>query len=183
MSAAILVVSCGILAWAVIGRMGLWAPTPSGAKSWAETPISLRDSVAPQFRIVTIAGDTVALPKAGRRNLLIAYRTTCGFCQLSQPRWREAFAKICSTAEIALLSSEPVAVQREYWDRHGGIGPSGCGNLVIGRVVDADEFAKQYVIRGTPTHYVTNEAGVVIRTWLGAVTDRASRDSLIAAFR
>lgn len=156
-----------------------------GPSTWSAIPEVLSATPAPAFLVETLDGDTVAAPRSGSRSLLIAYKTTCRFCEASLRNWQRVVAEICDDVQVVLVSNEPISVQQQYWQSKRAFRVSECDGRgpVIGRVVDVREFAEGYGIRATPIHLVIDEDGHVIRTWRGAVGRRAGRDSLIAALR
>lgn len=171
-----------------IGR-GMWSRHAAllGPKGWTPVPSVLLDSLAPSFQMETLTGETVSLPQEGIGHLLIAYKTTCRFCESSLETWREVTRQICQDTKVIFASSEPLAIQRDYW--RIGRGAVGIGvdcpkqNLIIGRVLDPMTFIERYRIPGTPLHLVISGDGHISRAWRGAVGRPASGDSLVAAFR
>lgn len=145
-------------------------------RGWAEPPETLLQRPSLPFALALVTGDTVELPREGRRTLVIAYRTDCRFCEASRPSWERAFSAACDV-DVALVSAEPLELLREHWSQHGF---TGCADIALGRVIDAAAFQAGYDVTGTPRHYLIGVAGMLERLWPGAVRGRGSERNFIA---
>jgi hypothetical protein len=176
-----MVLSCFMLLF-VLGRDTLGRrASVAGPKNWAMLPDTFRHNQAPSFALETLSGDTAILPRPASPSLLIAYSTTCVFCEASLRNWQRLARRLCRV-QIVLLSAEAIDIQRDYWADRDLTTNRGCTPPVIGRVTDIKQFVNAYGLRGTPTHYVIGNDGKIRRMWRGAVARRAAHDSIAAAF-
>jgi hypothetical protein len=154
-----------------------WPDRPSGASgAWRAPSDPVRPPVHDRL-VETLNGDTVAIPKEGQFNVLIAYTTTCPFCAMSLPWWERAAKMLCDGGMV-MVSPEPIAVQREYWQRMDWI-QDACADVVVGRVLDPASIQAELGIVGTPAHYAIDGNRKIMGVWRGAVTDDAFIRDLI----
>src|SRR5690606_29229199 len=101
--------------------------------------------------------------------------------------WQSVTEQICRDTKVVLASSEPLTIQRDYWQTGQGAIRLGLDcppqNVIIGQVLDPMNFIKGYRIPGTPLHLVISKDGHITKAWRGAAARPASRDSLVAAFK
>lgn len=147
---------------------------------WQEIPTSLVDKPAPTFSLETMAGDTIQLPTNGTSSIIVAYRTTCEWCDASVPVWRRLAMEVCDVL-IVFASAEPVETQAAYWQSKDWSPGHGCAHSVAGRVVEPLRFRDSYGVRGTPTQYILDRSGRVRRIWGGAALSTEDGDALAAA--
>lgn len=187
-STILLVASSIGLIVAFLWRVEAWWAARSqlmGPTMWSETAPELLEAPAQEFHLVSLEGDTIAGPIRDTNQLVIAYSTTCVFCQASVTAWRRVIRAVCDDLPILLVSVEPIERQVAYWDKEGSLRPSSCNaeSVVVGRVVDPVQFGAAYGVRGTPVHLVIGGDGYLHRRWIGAVARRAAQDSLVGALR
>jgi hypothetical protein len=189
LATGVLVASALLLAATLLWSGGHWwlanRRVLRGPMTWTSTPRALIDTPAPHFLIETLEGDTVSTPQLRAKTLLIGYTTTCRFCEASVPNWRRIVESVCPDVEVVLISGEPLDVQRDYWAKRPLHDGESCPDWrpVIGRPLSPAEVISAYGMRGTPMHFVVEEDGSVLRTWLGAVGRSAAVDSLLTALR
>jgi hypothetical protein len=131
----------------------------------------------------SLRGDSLPIPVIGERNLIVAYLTRCPFCELSLDRWRELFGQACGFANVILVSSEPIDIQRAYWKKHPEIRSLDCPNIHIGEAVDEDLFAAKFGVDASPTYIITDSRGTVLGRFVGAVTDANGVKRLLRVLR
>jgi hypothetical protein len=135
-------------------------PAPEG---WEPLPARLAGLDAPRFGLVTLAGDTVLLPRIGRATLLIAHSPRCTYCERSIPAWRGVAQSECH-ADVVAVSADPVEELAAYWAERS---LAGCANVFAGSALDSRSFAESYSVSGTPLHYLTDPGGTPRRAWVG----------------
>lgn len=139
---------------------------------WEPLPARLAGLDAPRFSLVTLAGDTVLLPRVGRATLLIAHSPRCTYCERSIPTWLSVAQSECH-ADLVVVSADPVEELAAYWAERS---LAGCATVFIGSALDARSFAESYSVSGTPIHYLIDPGGTPRRSWVGlAEGQRAAR--------
>ncbi len=134
----------------------------------------------PTFRASTLAGDslTVGRSAAGGREVLIAFTTECPYCRASVPLWQRLAAAvdtIHAPVRLVGISLSAADSTRAYVAEHAFHFP----------VVRFPEAKLKYLYRMqvVPVTAVLDSAGRVLYAHVGAVTDTAIQDSVLAAVR
>jgi peroxiredoxin len=156
-----------------------------GSATWTATPTALKTTPAPPIIVETLNGDTVTTPRLGATHFLIVYSTTCRFCNASVKSWRRIVDEVCGDVEVVLISAESIETQRSYWRDKGALVSSRCSGHppIVAKAVNPQLVAEQFGLRATPTHFVLDSEGRVIRTWLGSIGRQEARDSILAVLR
>ena len=135
----------------------------------------------PTFRAATLAGDSVVIGEGetGRRQVLLVFTTTCGFCLENLPAWKTIVAELGAlhAPEVAVygISLDPEAETRRYVIEH---------ELPFPVLEFPDpRTARLYRAKGVPITLVLDHEGTVLHARLGALGDRRAIDSVITAVR
>ena len=128
------------------------------------------DSIAPNFKLVSVDGDTVSLPRPGVPTLFIACSTTCAYCERSIPAWQRVAESICSV-DIVIAAATTDELLASHWQ---GRAIAGCANVIIGNVLEPEGVSTDYRISGTPRHYLIAADGTFRQAWYGMVEGRRS---------
>jgi len=137
--------------------------------------------VVPAFGATTLAGDSVTIGETnlGGHQVLFVFNTTCGFCLETLPGWKTVFTELDAPAvlENAVygISLDPEAETRRYVLDHGLAFPVLC--------IPDPRLAKLYRAEGVPLTVVLDHNGEMVHVRMGALRERGSIDSVIAAVR
>lgn len=131
----------------------------------------------PPYRVQTIAGDSVELGLAGRRQLLFFFRTTCEYCRASLPAWKEISKGLQNDTAIAIygVALDSVAPAQAY----------ATDNALPFPVISGPDprLVAYFRINGVPAVVLVNENGRMAYGRLGPMTTRGVIDSVLAAAR
>jgi hypothetical protein len=165
-----------------VGYTRLWPRAPRiPTGRWATVSDTLAKGPPPPLRVATVQGDTVSVPST-RGGILIAYRSTCRFCEASIQQWQQLAADRCDT-QVILVSDEQLPVQARYWRDKPWTRGAGCAAPIIGRPVAAGELTGSYGVRSIPLHFVIDSLGRTVGIWKGAIPNRQALDAFTAGPR
>jgi peroxiredoxin len=137
--------------------------------------------VVPAFRATTLAGDSVTIgeTKPGGHQVLFVLNTTCGFCLETLPAWKTVFTELNALGRpenaVYGISLDSEDETRRYVLDHGLAFPILC--------FPDPRLAKLYRAEGVPLTVVLDHNGEMVHVRMGALRDRGSIDSVIAAVR
>ncbi|MEJ7812538.1 MAG: redoxin domain-containing protein [Gemmatimonadaceae bacterium] len=135
----------------------------------------------PTVRAATLAGDSVTIGRTalGRRQVLIAFTTTCDFCRQSIPRWKRLSAELVADtthqAEVFWLSLSSADSTRRYVREHQIAFP-------VIKLPEA-KLERVYRTNAVPVIVVLSDSGRVVYSRAAVLSTRAAIDSVLAAVR
>ncbi len=132
----------------------------------------------PTFRAATLAGDSVTIGETlpGRRQLLLVFNTTCGFCRRTIPVWNRIASNLrdaASEVEVFGISTDGEMETREYASREGITFP-------VLRFPEA-KLARLYRVVGVPLTLVVDHEGQVVYARGGSLERPSAVDSIFQA--
>ena len=133
----------------------------------------------PAIDAETLAGDTVRVGECapGRTQLLFVFATTCEHCRASLPAWRRIASELSNEfgVEVYGISVDSVEATRAFVTQH---------NLGFPVVSFVDPKLRALYRSGiVPQTVVLDAQGMVNYARLGAVTENATVDSILAHAR
>lgn len=146
-----------------LARVRLAAMTP---------PVGL---TVPEFRAITLVGDSVTIGRSPGGQVLLFFNTTCSFCREALPAWRSIVTRIRDEMpELATfgLSAEPDSVLRTY-------AASNAIDFDVALIPDSN-FLLLYRVEGVPITVVVSPSGTV-RYGRAGVPSPGAVDSILQA--
>ena len=181
---SLLILGAGLLAGLALGLLiffgvpaleggGLPRLSLPGGPTATPAPAPVVGAPAPDFTLVDLAGNAVALSGLRGRPILINFWATwCGQCRVEMPAIEQRWQRYQSQGLVVLAvdAGEPAAVVQDFVTAYG---------LTFTVLLDPDFRVNDlYRVRGYPTSYFVDRAGIVQALQIGSLTERQLDDYL-----
>lgn len=147
----------------IFGSVWVWWTQPDAALG-ITTPAEAQPAVgrpAPDFTLTTLDGGEFRLgDQRGKPVVLNFWATWCGPCQRELPAIQRAAEHYDGLVTFAAIDqAEPVDQVRRFVEE--------AGLTVVVPMDDEQEVGERYDVRGLPTTFFIDEAGVIRSIWMG----------------
>ncbi|MEX2283586.1 MAG: hypothetical protein WEE89_13965 [Gemmatimonadota bacterium] len=139
---------------------------PSDPNQYWRPPVST-SRADPALLVETLNADTVALLQPGKRGIVVAYITSCQYCEASIEAWKVVLSRVCDL-QFTFVSPEPVRLQEAYWSSRP-LASDHCVKPIIGKILNPQSFRTAFNLRGTPNHFLVSQHGQIESNWRGAL--------------
>lgn len=120
---------------------------------------------SPVISYISPEHDTTSVSVGERPAVLVAFSTTCRYCEQNIPEW-ERVVERCAV-DFTILTGEPVSVLRDFWEREGWSPEGKLGTVKLGSLLDPRGFADTFFVPGTPHHIFLDAQGRVVSLQTG----------------
>jgi thiol-disulfide isomerase/thioredoxin len=165
---------CAITAVGLLGASYFKPALPKGtsdrAKAETDYVLALEHTRLPSIDVITTDGkrSSFSFTSSPRPKLMIAFRSTCAYCEMNAPKWA-ALAKERTGFDIIAVNVEDVVTAKAWLARQGII----ADEIVV--PADPQAVAKKWRVTSVPLTFVIDPDGVVSGVKLGVLSDDAVR--------
>ena len=125
------------------------------------------NTVLDEFEAKDLAGNQtkVSYSGNGKKNVLLYFKTSCGFCHKQMPYWKELTSDVDKKYKVTAITTDTnVEAINEYLKKYE------VENWEV-LIIDNDQAQKAKLL-GTPITIVANESGKVEKAWIGFWQDK-----------